>query len=114
MARPSPFQVVHEKMGARFAEYDGWRLPKDYGDTAAERQALIQVAERRYFLDFAIYCASGQIDIETDGDTWHADPERIPLDNLRDTTWRRWAGGCCALTRSTSTRNWTRTACLRW
>ena len=23
-------------------------------------------------------------DVETDGDTWHADPERVPLDNLRD------------------------------
>ncbi len=35
-------------------------------------------------LDFAIYCALGKIDVETDGDMWHADPERIPLDNLRD------------------------------
>jgi len=51
---------------------------------SAERQALIQVAERRYFLDFAVYCTDGRIDLETDGDTWHADPERIPLDNLRD------------------------------
>jgi len=51
---------------------------------SAERQALIQVAERRYFLDFAVYCTEGSIDLETDGDTWHADPERIPLDNLRD------------------------------
>jgi very-short-patch-repair endonuclease len=51
---------------------------------AAERQALIEVSGRRYFADFAIYCARGQIDVETDGDTWHADPERIPLDNLRD------------------------------
>jgi very-short-patch-repair endonuclease len=50
----------------------------------AERQALIEVAEHRYFLDFAVYCATGQIDVETDGDTWHADPKRIPLDNLRD------------------------------
>ncbi len=24
------------------------------------------------------------MDIEADGDTWHADHERIPLDNLRD------------------------------
>ena len=39
---------------------------------------------RTYALDFAIYCAAGKIDMETDGDTWHADPERIPLDNLRD------------------------------
>ena len=50
----------------------------------AERQKYEQVKERRYALDFAIYCASGKIDVETDGDTWHADRERIPLDNLRD------------------------------
>jgi glycine cleavage system aminomethyltransferase T len=27
-------------MGAGFGEYDGWRLPKDFGDPAAERAAL--------------------------------------------------------------------------
>ena len=36
------------------------------------------------FLDFAIYCASGKIDVETDGDQWHANPEKAELDNLRD------------------------------
>jgi very-short-patch-repair endonuclease len=51
---------------------------------SAERQELVPVAERRYFLDFAVYCTKGQIDLETDGDTWHADPARIPLDNRRD------------------------------
>jgi very-short-patch-repair endonuclease len=50
----------------------------------AERQEFIEVKDRAYALDFALYCASGKIDVETDGDTWHADPERIPLDNLRD------------------------------
>ena len=29
-------------------------------------------------------CTSGKIDAEADGDTWHADPARIPLDNQRD------------------------------
>jgi len=51
---------------------------------SAERQEFVQVKGRTYALDFAIYCASGRIDVETDGDTWHADPERIPQDNLRD------------------------------
>jgi very-short-patch-repair endonuclease len=51
---------------------------------STERQEFVQIKGRTYALDFAIYCASGKIDIETDGDTWHADPERIPLDNLRD------------------------------
>jgi very-short-patch-repair endonuclease len=50
----------------------------------AERQELVQIRDNFYALDFAIYCAQGNIDIETDGNTWHADPERIPLDNQRD------------------------------
>ena len=25
-----------------------------------------------------------KLDVETDGDTWHSDPQRIPEDNLRD------------------------------
>ena len=49
-----------------------------------ERQELVTIKDRNYFLDFAIYCASGQIDIETDGDEWHANPEKSALDNLRD------------------------------
>ena len=50
----------------------------------AERQELVQAEDRNYFLDFAIYCTSGKLDVETDGDTWHADPVRIPQDNRRD------------------------------
>lgn len=50
----------------------------------AERQEFVAVKGRNYALDFAVYCASGKLDLETDGDLWHADPQRIPLDNLRD------------------------------
>lgn len=50
----------------------------------AERQERIKVNEKTYFLDFAIYCANGKINIETDGDTWHADKAQIPKDNRRD------------------------------
>ena len=50
----------------------------------AERQELVTVKGRNYFLDFAVYCASGKIDVETDGDEWHATPEKAALDNLRD------------------------------
>jgi len=50
----------------------------------AERQELITVKTENYFLDFAIYCAMGKIDVETDGDVWHANPERAGQDNLRD------------------------------
>ena len=50
----------------------------------SERQELVTVKANNYFLDFAIYCASGKIDIETDGDEWHANPKKAALDNLRD------------------------------
>lgn len=53
-------------------------------DIPAERQEFIEINERAYALDFAIYCTQGNLDVETDGDTWHADRKRIPLDNLRD------------------------------
>ena len=51
---------------------------------AAERQEFVRVSERDYVLDFAVYCTAGKLDVEADGDSWHADPKRIPLDNLRD------------------------------
>jgi very-short-patch-repair endonuclease len=51
---------------------------------AAERQEFVEVKKRHYALDFAVYCATGKLDVEADGDTWHADPARIPLDNRRD------------------------------
>jgi len=50
----------------------------------AERQEFITANGADYALDFAIYCAKGNLDVETDGDTWHANPERIPIDNRRD------------------------------
>lgn len=51
---------------------------------AAERQEYVQVGDHRYALDFAIYCATGKIDVETDGDTWHANSEKSQQDNIRD------------------------------
>ncbi|HIJ65659.1 MAG TPA: DUF559 domain-containing protein [Candidatus Hydrogenedentes bacterium] len=50
----------------------------------AERQELVEINRRAYLLDFAIHCTLFNLDVETDGDTWHEDPKRIPLDNLRD------------------------------
>ena len=50
----------------------------------AERQESIKVKEKTYFLDFAIYCAQGKINIETDGDRWHSNRTRIVEDNRRD------------------------------
>ncbi len=60
-----------------WAALKGVRIP-------AERQESVRSRAERYYLDFAIYCARGKLDVETDGDTWHANPERAPLDNLRD------------------------------
>lgn len=50
----------------------------------AERQEFIQIRQENYALDFAIYCATGKIDVETDGDTWHVNPEKATQDNIRD------------------------------
>jgi len=40
MPLSSPLESVHKRMGANFSEYDGWSLPKDFGDPSAERAAL--------------------------------------------------------------------------
>ena len=50
----------------------------------AERQEFITLKEQSFALDFAIYCDKGSIDVETDGDTWHANPERAMEDRRRD------------------------------
>ncbi|MBL7202417.1 MAG: DUF559 domain-containing protein [Anaerolineae bacterium] len=53
-------------------------------DIPAERQWYQKVDQDSYCLDFAVFCRDGPVDIETDGDTWHADRQRIPKDNRRD------------------------------
>jgi very-short-patch-repair endonuclease len=50
----------------------------------AERQWEIKIQKYFYQLDFAVFCNEGQIDIEADGDTWHARRERIDRDNNRN------------------------------
>lgn len=49
-----------------------------------ERQELVQIENRFYFLDFAAYCMKGKLDIETDGDQWHHNPSSASHDNLRN------------------------------
>lgn len=51
---------------------------------SAERQEVVKVDDNFYFLDFAIYCKKGKLDIETDGDRWHHDPKSSSKDNLRN------------------------------
>jgi very-short-patch-repair endonuclease len=50
----------------------------------AEREEFVQIGENNSALDFAIYCATGSIDVETDGDSWHATPEKAAEDNRRN------------------------------
>jgi very-short-patch-repair endonuclease len=60
-----------------YAEFTRIRMP-------VERQEYVKISDREYFLDFAVYCVNGELNIEADGDLWHANPGRAPLDNLRD------------------------------
>lgn len=65
---------LEDKLWAEFKRYN---IP-------AERQEYVIARKNDYALDFAVYCAKGNIDIETDGDFWHANPEKAEQDNLRD------------------------------
>lgn len=38
---------------------------------SADRQKIVKIYNNFYFLDFAIYCKKGNINIETDGDRWY-------------------------------------------
>ena len=49
-----------------------------------ERQEMVEIENRFYFLDFAAYCMKGKLDIETDGDQWHHNPSKAKEDNIRN------------------------------
>ena len=51
---------------------------------SAERQEFVKVGKQNYSLDFAVYCTKGNLDIETDGDLYHANPEKAAEDNRRN------------------------------
>jgi aminomethyltransferase len=40
MSNPTPFLDLHTALGGNLADYSGWRLPADYGDTSAELAAM--------------------------------------------------------------------------
>lgn len=50
----------------------------------AERQELVTINSINYFLDFAVYCTAGKLNLETDGDAWHVGKEKAAADNVRD------------------------------
>lgn len=60
-----------------------WQAFKKLG-LDAEREWFVKLKRKRYALDFALFCDKGQIDVETDGDTYHANPIRAPRDNVRN------------------------------
>ena len=53
-------------------------------DIKAERQWMLPIEKHNFYLDFAVFCNQGFIDVETDGDTWHAQKDRIRTDNDRN------------------------------
>jgi very-short-patch-repair endonuclease len=60
-----------------------WAILKE-ARIRAERQYPVTTEEQTYFLDFAIFCTEGNIDVETDGDTYHIGPEHGERDNQRN------------------------------
>lgn len=76
-------QQINDLFDGSFLEDQLWsELKRTSID--AERQWAVYLSEALYFLDFAIFCKNGRVDIETDGDKWHLDRERAPKDNARD------------------------------
>lgn len=41
MPKTSPFEGIHRQLGANFNDFDGWVLPADFGDRAAETAAIL-------------------------------------------------------------------------
>ncbi|MFH1007787.1 MAG: DUF559 domain-containing protein [Candidatus Latescibacterota bacterium] len=64
-----------------------------------ERQYYVLIADVNYYLDFAVFCQKGRIDVECNGDTWHSAKEQIPRDNARDNSLT--SGGWAVLRFST-------------
>ena len=60
-----------------------WDAMKKVG-ISTERQFYTKAGEDNYILDFAIRCANGKIDVETDSDKYHTTPDRAAGDNLRN------------------------------
>lgn len=58
----------------------------------AERQWVLNIENKAYFLDFAIFCVNAPIAVETDGDTWHTVPAQAQQDYIRqnDLEARGW------------------------
>lgn len=60
-----------------WGEFKKLRIP-------AERQWEEMVEGSRYYLDFALFCNAGKIDVEADGESYHITKEQAPRDNERN------------------------------
>jgi very-short-patch-repair endonuclease len=69
-------------------ENDLWEEFKQL-EFMAERQWRLDVEKKRYFLDFAVFCQKGFLDIETDGDTYHLQKDNVARDNERNNALAR-------------------------
>ena len=58
----------------------------------AERQFHLPANGKNWICDFAFFCASGNIDVECDGDTYHMPPERVNYDKARNNEIAAGAG----------------------
>lgn len=50
---------------------------------AADWQWVVETHAGILQLDFGLFCKNGQIDVETDADTWHTQPDQAQRDNQR-------------------------------
>ncbi len=74
-----------------------WRHLKRVG-IHAERQFYIGKRDRIYCLDFAIFCARGNLNVECNGEEWHSDPEAQARDEQRDADLAQWGWSVLRLT----------------
>jgi len=56
---------------------------------SAECQWRLEVVEKHYFLDFAVFCQHGFLNIEADGDTYHLKKDNVARDNVRNNALAR-------------------------
>ena len=55
-----------------------------FGEKAMSADGEVLIAIMSNPLDFPICCGMGKVNVETDGDTCHANPEKAAQDNRRD------------------------------
>jgi very-short-patch-repair endonuclease len=76
-------KIVNDLFDASPLEDKMWDALKS-SEISAERQWELILEPGNFFLDFAIFCKKGFVDIETDGDSYHTGVEQSISDNLRN------------------------------